>query len=76
MFLLLWNHPNNNISYFDLIGVETFDCFGKEAIRVSPEAITKLTQQAFIDIAHLLRPSHLQQLSNILKDPAASVCFN
>ena len=24
------------------------------------------------DIAHLLRPGHLQQLSNILKDPEAS----
>jgi len=25
-----------------------------------------------IDIAHLLRPGHLQQLSNIFKDPEAS----
>ena len=28
--------------------------------------------QAFHEIAHLLRPAHLQQLSNILKDPEAS----
>jgi fumarate hydratase class I len=53
-------------------GVETFDCFGKEAIRVAPQAIAKLTEQAFIDISHLLRPAHLQQLANILKDPEAS----
>ena len=25
-----------------------------------------------VDIAHLLRPAHLQQLSNILSDPEAS----
>ena len=25
-----------------------------------------------IDIAHLLRPAHLQSLSNILKDPEAT----
>ena len=35
--------------------------------------ITPLTAlQAMIDIAHLLRPAHLQQLSSILKDPEAS----
>ena len=28
--------------------------------------------EAMYDIAHLLRPGHLQQLSNILKDPEAS----
>jgi len=39
---------------------------------VSPEAITKLTEQAFIDIAHLLRPAHLEQLSKISNDPEAS----
>jgi len=53
-------------------GVEVVDVLGQPAIKVSSAAITKLTQQAFIDIAHLLRPAHLQQLSKILKDPEAS----
>ena len=30
-----------------------------------------LATEAMTDIAHLLRPGHLQQLSNILKDPEA-----
>jgi fumarate hydratase class I len=38
---------------------------------VSPEALRVLATEAMTDIAHLLRPGHLQQLSNILKDPEA-----
>jgi len=39
---------------------------------VEPEALTMLAEQAFIDISHLLRPKHLQQLAYILKDPESS----
>ena len=39
---------------------------------VKGEYIRQLTQQAFTDVAHLLRPAHLQQLRNILDDPEAS----
>lgn len=39
---------------------------------VDPSAITLLTEHAMRDIAHLLRPAHLQQLAEILKDPQAS----
>lgn len=41
-------------------------------LKVAPEALTLLTEVAMRDIAHLLRPGHLQQLNNILKDPEAS----
>ena len=41
-------------------------------LKVTPEAITLLTQTAMRDIAHLLRTDHLQQLSSILSDPEAS----
>ena len=41
-------------------------------LKVTPEAITLLTQTAMRDIAHLLRTDHLQQLNNILSDPEAS----
>ena len=44
----------------------------KEFLQVSPEAIAKLTEVAIHDINHYLRPDHLQQLANILKDPEAS----
>ena len=41
------------------------------ATQVSPEALRVLATEAMTDIAHLLRPGHLHQLSNILKDPEA-----
>jgi fumarate hydratase class I len=41
-------------------------------LRVEPEALTLLTQEAMRDIAHLLRPGHLQQLRHVLDDPEAS----
>jgi fumarate hydratase class I len=39
---------------------------------VEPEALRLLTATAMRDIAHLLRPGHLQQLARILDDPDAS----
>ena len=39
---------------------------------MEPEALTLLAQEAMVNIAHLLRPGHLQQLAKILKDPEAS----
>ena len=53
-------------------GVSTFSTSEGIFLKVSPEAITRLTEHAMRDIAHLLRTSHLQQLANILKDPEAS----
>jgi fumarate hydratase class I len=52
--------------------VEIINLGGKEFLKVSPEALRILSAQAMTDIAHLLRPAHLQQLSNILKDPEAT----
>jgi fumarate hydratase, class I len=43
-----------------------------EILRVSPEAISDLSFNAFADIAHLLRPGHLKQLRAILDDKEAS----
>ncbi|MBN1848736.1 MAG: fumarate hydratase [Deltaproteobacteria bacterium] len=40
--------------------------------RISPEALTLLAEEAFKDVSHLLRSSHLQQMADILKDPEAS----
>ena len=53
-------------------GVSTFEAAGQRFLRVEHEALTLLTATAMRDIAHLLRPGHLQQLANILDDPEAS----
>ena len=53
-------------------GVSTFEVDGHTFLRIEPEVLTMLTSAAMRDIAHLLRPGHLQQLRNILDDPEAS----
>ncbi len=45
---------------------------GRQFLQVEPEALRLLTDTAMHDIAHYLRPAHLQQLANILDDPEAS----
>ena len=56
----------------DIDGVEVVELGGEQFLRVAPEALTALAAEAMHDIAHYLRPSHLQQLRNILDDPEAS----
>jgi fumarate hydratase class I len=53
-------------------GVSTIDTAAGTFLRVEPEALTLITETAMRDIAHQLRPAHLQQLRNILDDPEAS----
>lgn len=53
-------------------GVSVVKLGDKEFLQVEPEAIAKLTEEAIHDINHYLRPDHLQQLANILKDPESS----
>ena len=53
-------------------GVSTVDTELGTFLKVEPEAIRRLTAEAMHDIAHFLRPGHLQQLHNILDDPEAS----
>ena len=45
---------------------------GRTFLEVEAEALRLLTETAMHDIAHYLRPAHLQQLRNILDDPEAS----
>ncbi|MGH1351830.1 MAG: fumarate hydratase [Methyloligellaceae bacterium] len=54
----------------DHVSVDTFR--GKEILTIEPEALRILSEQAFIDINHLLRPAHLAQLKMILDDPEAT----
>ncbi|HRA45750.1 MAG TPA: fumarate hydratase, partial [Phycicoccus sp.] len=54
-------------------GVETVEGpGGRTFLQVAPEALRLLSETAMHDIAHYLRPGHLQQLANILEDPEAS----
>ncbi len=53
-------------------GVSTVETPLGTMLKVDPSAITRLTQEAMRDIAHFLRPGHLQQLRNVLDDPEAS----
>jgi fumarate hydratase class I len=53
-------------------GVSVVKLGDREFLQVEPEAIAQLTETAIHDINHYLRPEHLQQLANILKDPEAS----
>lgn len=53
-------------------GVSTFTAEGMEFLKVTPEALEKLTAEAIHDISHYLREEHLTQLASILKDPEAS----
>ena len=45
---------------------------GRTFLKVAPEALELLAETAMHDIAHYLRPAHLQQLRNILDGPEAS----
>jgi fumarate hydratase class I len=53
-------------------GVRVVEGAGRRFVEVDPDVLRALTREAFRDISHLLRSSHLQQLRNILDDPEAS----
>ena len=53
--------------YVTTVGFE-----GKEVVKVAPEGLTLLAEEAFRDVAHLLRKSHLEQTAKIRDDPEAS----
>lgn len=52
--------------------VSTFTIAGKEVLKIEPEALTLVSQQAFHDASFFLRPAHQQQVAAILHDPQAS----
>ena len=53
-------------------GVTVSEFEGKEIVKVSPEALTLLAQQAFHDVEFMLRREHNLQVAQILNDPDAS----
>lgn len=76
-----------NFSYSDLLplgedttkyrlvsreGVSVVKLGEREFLQVEPAALELLTSEAIHDINHYLRAEHLQQLTNIVKDPESS----
>jgi fumarate hydratase, class I len=53
-------------------GVRVETALGREMVVVSADALRLLAETAFIDINHLLRPTHLAQLRSILDDPEST----
>lgn len=53
--------------------VSTASFEGKEILKIDPKALESLAEEAFREVGHLLRSSHLAQLKKILDDPEASV---
>ena len=53
-------------------GVSTATFDGKEVLKVAPETLAFLAQQAFHDCSFHLRTKHLQQVAAILNDPEAT----
>ncbi len=52
------------------VSVTRFD--GREILKIEPEALTLLANEAIRDVSFLLRTPHLQKVAAILKDPEAS----
>ena len=53
-------------------GVSSASFEGQEILKVAPEALAYVTQQAMHDCSFMLRPKHLAQVAAILDDPEAS----
>ncbi|OON41390.1 fumarate hydratase [Izhakiella australiensis] len=52
--------------------VSVADFAGEQVLKIDPQALTLLAQQAFHDASFMLRPAHQQQVAAILDDPQAS----
>jgi len=54
----------------DHVAVKSFE--GRDILSVDAQGLTLLARQAFTDVSHLLRSSHLKLTAEIFKDPEAS----
>ena len=54
----------------DFVSVTHFD--GQEILKVAPEALILVANEAFRDVSFLLRTPHLEKVAAILQDPEAS----
>jgi len=54
----------------DHVSLKSFE--DAQIVQIAPEGLTLLARQAFIDVSHLMRPTHLKQVAKILDDPESS----
>jgi fumarate hydratase class I len=54
----------------DHVSVSQFD--GRDILKIEPEALVLLANEAIRDVSFLLRTAHLEKVAAILKDPQAS----
>jgi fumarate hydratase class I len=54
----------------DHVSIKSYE--GAPIVQIEPEGLTLITQEAFVDVSHLMRSSHLAQLKAILDDPDSS----
>ncbi|WP_396898994.1 FumA C-terminus/TtdB family hydratase beta subunit [Mycolicibacterium sp.] len=52
--------------------IRTVTAAGREFLEVAPDVLDQLAFEAYRDVSHLLRTSHLRQVAAILDDPDAS----
>ena len=67
-------HGEDTTEYVNLgkEGVSVTEFEGKKILKVSKEALTKLSQAAFEEVEFCLRPAHTAKVAKILQDPEAS----
>jgi fumarate hydratase class I len=53
-------------------GISTIEAAGRTFLKIEPGVLARLAKQAFMDVSFYLRPAHLRQLAEELKDPEAS----
>jgi fumarate hydratase class I len=70
-----YQHARGDATSYRLVtseGVSVLEAAGRTFLKVDPTALTRLAREAFVDVSFHLRPAHLRQLADELKDPEAS----
>ncbi len=70
MFPLREDKTEYRVLTNDPVSLESFG--DREILKVEPDGLTRLAEEAFKDVSHLLRVSHLKLLSEIFEDPESS----
>ena len=70
--LFQFGNDDTDYDFISNEGITQKKLDNKNILFIEPSVIRNLTERAFSDVSHLLRPSHLKQLNNILIDKEAS----
>ncbi len=69
-FQILRDNTEYKIISKDYVSVE--ECGDREILKVQPEGLQLLAEQAMIDVSFMLRTAHLEKVAKILDDPEAT----